>query len=202
MFSLFFIQFLLVWSHILSTAGWRCDALKTSTNAQKHFSHIQVFSYELFNHKNSTWDCKQSKSRCETTNSKPLGPIKLSSQSEPEREQSINTIWLCWLDCPRALKDVHFLSVLVVVIPLMNLVHDFQWMVTNLSVGGDALSVNFIVSQWMRKGKARFKDESTSEKFSYGLEPCLEEEPRNTFLGLLANINCWRTHGYLSWPFG
>jgi hypothetical protein len=34
------------------------------------------------------------------------------------------------------------------------------------------------------------------------LEPCLEEEPRNTFLGLLANINCWRTHGYLSWPFG
>jgi hypothetical protein len=88
---------LLVWSHILSTAGWRCDALKTSSSnaqfvvtVQKHFSHIQVFSYELFTIK--TQPGTASKSRCETTNSKPLGPIKLSSQSEKQREQSINTI--------------------------------------------------------------------------------------------------------------
>jgi len=60
--------------------------------------------------------------------------------------------------------------------------------------------------------KASLKHESPLKKFSYGLEHALKknpeilfsafwltsivEEPMDTFLGLLAKIKCWRTHGY------
>jgi len=51
MFSLFFIQFYLSGVTYWAPLAGDVMPLKTSTNAQKHFSHIQVFSYELFNHK-------------------------------------------------------------------------------------------------------------------------------------------------------
>jgi hypothetical protein len=85
-----------------------------------------------------------------------------------------------------------------------------------LSVGGDGLSVIFFCQSMNEKGK--LETWITSEKISYGLEHALKnpgilfsafwfrsivEEPTDTFLGLLAKIKCWRTHGYhlMDWQF-
>jgi hypothetical protein len=70
----------------------------------------------------------------------------------------------------------------------------------------------------MRKGKARFKHESpvrnSATVWNHALKKnpgilfsafwltSIVEEPMDTFLGLLAKMKCWRTQGYLSWPFG
>jgi hypothetical protein len=56
-------------------------------------------------------------------NSNPLGPIKLSTQSEtPGSKQSINTIWPYLLDCSKPLKDVEFFRV-----PAVSLSSGFTW---------------------------------------------------------------------------
>ncbi len=81
--------------------GYSCISCSIASGAQymtleKYFSHPSC-SYLLFFQPHKTES--GTANRWETTNSNPPEPIK---QPIRNREQSINTVWLCLLDCSKA----------------------------------------------------------------------------------------------------
>jgi len=123
-----------------------------STNAQyvslqTFFSHPSFSSYLFSNPTQSRW---------ETTNSNPLGPIKLSTQSETGSSQYV-TIWLCLLGSSRALKVVYFEEFPVDSPDLIDEPHPtrlcvFMFGCHILSIGGDAVNeLDLCGSKWCLK---------------------------------------------------